>query len=211
MKKTTSNSANEAATTSNIKWYKKIPWLKLLGGALIFFSWVAQNKFKSDWTDEKNYLQQVQMFISVEDGRMNQWWIAYEQEPVNPSQNEGRLALYALKLLQAQTNLIAWGDARLANNDQVKNDIIEAKNAAQKRAIQEYESKNYKAIFKALGSVVKFSNEHTDSQIVEAGRKLNKVRAEEKKWDTIFIALYIIGSCLLAIQFFQDHLKTKSG
>src|SRR5215210_1128320 len=103
-------------TPTDSKWYRKIPWITVLGASLIFASRIRQNYFKSNWTTERNRLERSQLVLDIEQGRANLWELALSQELNKEKPDEDVLLLTARQVIETEMLLSSWSEGRLAKD-----------------------------------------------------------------------------------------------
>ena len=96
-------------------WHRRLPWLKAVGGVILFGSWIFQNYFEAKWQDELAYLNAAQTQISVEEGHFTTWFVAlYKEQRLSPP-NDDVIHASALKAAQHQLNILTWATARVTD------------------------------------------------------------------------------------------------
>ena len=64
----------------SISWYKRLKiytWLTILGGFIIFWSWIVQNHYKAKWDDKIQMLQRTQLVVDIEEVHRSFWERAF--------------------------------------------------------------------------------------------------------------------------------------
>ena len=189
-----------------MKWWKKIPWFKALGGAILFVSWITQNYFIAERKDELAYLNLSQTLISIEEGHFSEWLAVYLVEMRKESPNPQILKDSALKAAQHQLNIIAWATARVTDPT-THNQLLKEKEELQKKLIMAHEQDDLSEIKKWLSGTINAANKEGPKLKEAADKRYSVARTQNEIWNKIFLAFYIIGSFLLGIGVIRTWLN----
>ena len=184
-------------------WYQRFPWIAVLGSILIFVSWVFENKYANEATEERLRLERSQMAIDLQQIRMEQWQILYLQEKSKPDPDQKIVMAAAFKALQSYANLVSWSFARVRDAQSEAARDIQDKNQVQDNLIRRYKAgdvaaleedlKNVATIESQLGIAKKLSEKFNE--------KYAKVTARKERITWIFLAAYVLGSVMVGVDF----------
>lgn len=181
-----------------MKWWKKIPWFKAVGGAILFVSWISQNYFIAERKDELAYLNLAQTLISIEEGHFIEWLAVYLVEQRKESPNPQILKDAALKAAQHQLNIITWATARVTDPG-THNQLLKEKKELQVKLIKSHEQNDQSEIISWLSGTIDAANKEGPILKEAADVRYSVARTQNEIWNKRFLAFYIIGSVLLGI------------
>lgn len=188
------------------KWWKRIPWCKFLGAILLIGSWIAQNYLMAERYDEMAYLERAQILISIEEGHFSEWLSVLLLEQKKEDPNSQILKDSALKAAQHQLNIITWAIARVTNPN-THSKLLEDKDQLLKELEEEYEKNDPIYVIEKLSAITKFSNEKGIPLIKAANEMYADASSQGRKWNNLFLLLYLVGSILVGISVLIDWLK----
>lgn len=181
-------------------------WLTMLGGVIIFGSWLAQNQFKAKWDDKILMLQRSQLVVDVGEVNRSIWEIAYYNEYRRKPTDMFGLAKAALELTKAELDLYTWGIARVSEDPTTISKMMDAKHMIDTTARQDLLNGNYEHIFEAF----KFVNKQFEMNYMKLDQnfsdKVDEVRRTQDFWQTIFMVLYAVGSILLGGAYLKERV-----
>ena len=193
-------------------WYRRLSWsdyLTILGGVILFGSWIAQNKFQVEWDDKIRMLERSQLVIDIEEVHRSLWELSYNVEIRNQPVDSLHLAIAALGVTRSRMDLYTWGIARVSENSVTNSQMMQAKRLIDEKSRQSLLQGDLKPVFDAF----QFINEAFTKNYMNIDRnfdtKLNEVRTNQRFWNVIFFRSYIIGSTLLGIGFILGKLTSK--
>jgi hypothetical protein len=183
-------------------WYRRFPWLPVLGSILIFVSWVFQYKYASEATEERLRLERTQTAIDLQQLRLDQWNILYLQEMSKKDADQKVILAATFKQLQSSLNLTAWSSARVDDPAQAAQDIAEKKQA-EARLMELYKAGNFQALDSDLKKSVTIENEFNLTETLNNAfsRKYSQLVADERLKTWIFLATFILGSVMIGVDF----------
>jgi len=198
--------------SDKLRWFAKIPWLTVIGSALLFISFISQNHYKALWTTETQRLQRSQMVIDIAELRMEKWLITFIQERRKPIPDKEMLGAYAAKLIKCNGNLLAWADARVAQDSTESRAAFEARDRLNLKADELLKNKDYEKIAELAEKILYFQTvfDIDKKQTSEFFKKINAVNEEENTWDQRFYYAYILGSLMIGAQYIIQKLKAKT-
>ena len=189
------------------KWYRKIPWLTLIGSLLIFASWLTQNWLKVRWENEKARLERSQLAVDIEQTRMDEWTNTLWQELHKEKPSREVLGLSALKIIETSSNLSAWIRGRLMDDPASYADVIQKKKALQSNARVMFEKGDYENVVKASQYLQLLMKDVDDEAMEHFGYRVSEVNRSQQSYDSIFLFAYIVGSALLAFEYVRKKLR----
>ncbi|MDO8733776.1 MAG: hypothetical protein Q7K21_01275 [Elusimicrobiota bacterium] len=172
-----------------------------LGVTILFSSWIFQNYFKSRWLDEKSYLEKSQFLIEIETANAEQWKTIFNSEANATSPNKIRHLLSAYNYVKSITKLLAWEEARGADNDYKETPII-VKNLMHAKAKQLFEKQDILGLTNMVILAGEVQNKFIKSLDETYFSKLAEANLRSSFWDKMFLAFYIFGSLLIGARWF---------
>jgi hypothetical protein len=184
-------------------WWKKLPWLTVIGAVAMFLSWILQYHFAAEATGARLYLERSQLSIDLQQIRMEQWHILYLQEKAKPTPDQQVLLASAFKSLQAYLNLAAWSSARVREDDVSAAKDIDEKNAVQVNLIALYKAGDLNALEKDLRTTGLIESRFDLANIWGAAfhKKLYEVKCRENRYTMLFVSTFALGGLVAAWDF----------
>lgn len=190
-------------TDSNTNKEGKNSTLIVVGSILFFLSWGSQNYFQQESSSEIDYLKSTQMIISIEEGRMTQWLIKLNDERSKDNPNKDILLGVSLKYIESTINLLAWGETRIADNDDAQALPIVARDILLSGANMAHNSRDLPKLIALTQEVTEIANKHVGSLTQSFKQRLWKAREQETLWNRIFLITYIFASLLAGLGFLK--------
>lgn len=157
------------------KWFRKVPWVTLMGSLLIFASWLTQNWLKAHWENEKSKLERSQLAVDIEQNRMDEWTNALWQELHKEKPSKEVLGLSALKIIETSSNLSAWIRGRLMDDPAAYRDTIQKKKQLQSDARAMFEKGDYDNVVKASQYLQLLMKDTDDEAMEQFGLRVDAV------------------------------------
>lgn len=193
------------------KWYKKIlltTWLTIFGSVTIFFSWIVEKNFQSEWTNQKESLKRSQIVIDIVENRRTMYEIALSQEELKAKPDSTLIAHYQQRLSRAYMDLLSWNKARVTDDKQKNQKLIQAKHLFDDDNLANFEKGNYKKIKENFNFALAVFGEYYMKLDGNFSKKYDEVLENENFWTNILTYSYIIGSVLLGIGYILEK-KSK--
>jgi hypothetical protein len=201
------NRSRQKNAKSPRKLFRRIPWLTLMGSLLIFASWLTQNWLKVHWESEKAKLERSQLAVDIEQNRMDEWTNTLWQELHREKPSKEVLALSALKIIETSSNLSAWIRGRLMDDPVAYRGIIEKKKQLQADARAMFEKGDYDNVVNASQYLQLLMRDTDDEAMEQFGYRVDAVNRSQRRYDSIFLLAYILGSGLLAFEYVRKKLR----
>lgn len=189
------------------RWYARIPWLTLLGSACLFFSWVLENYFQNEWAARKQYLFETRVLIGIEAGLIDLWTLRREDENRRKPTDSDLIAAADYKLVNHLSNAIATLVYRNYPDEPNVQELIDACREAKQTSRVFYKDKNYDALANKARTLQNLASKIAPKELEEHERQYSEVAHLESTWRSRFLALYIVGSVILAFGFVWGKLK----
>jgi hypothetical protein len=205
MKTPAERQEKKSAASHSASGWRKWPWLTTVGAVAMFASWILQNEFAAQSTEERLHLESTQLTIDVAQLRMEQWRILYMQEKAKASPDTKILLAAAFKTLQAELNLAAWSSARVREDESESEKDIQDKNEVQKKLTERYKSRDLEALETDLRESTAIENQFNlpDIWTESFGTKLARARQLEHTYTILFISTFALGSFVAAWDFIR--------
>lgn len=191
-------------------WFSKLKlnsWLTIIGGIIIFTSWIIENKFQSKWAHEKENLKRSQLVIDITENQRSIYEVAYMNECQRQQKDTLLLASYQQRLARVYMDLLSWSKGRVSDDATKYYEIINSKrqiDEQNRKCLKEGDyktiSSNFNIVAAVFGEVyMKLDNDFSD--------KMDIVNENEEYWTLVFTTLYILGSILLGISYVVEQLR----
>jgi len=184
-------------------------WLTIFGSVIIFASWIAEKKFKSEWKNEIERLNLSQLIIEIAENRKHVYEIAYLNETQSERKDTSLIAFYEQKLIRTFLDLFTWSKGRISNDSEEKNQLINEKRKIVDVTRDSLIAGNYKVVnqyFIKVFEVMINDYSQLDNQFFI---EYDRVKRNERIWTNIFISFYILGSVLLGTSYIVGLLNRK--
>lgn len=170
--------------------------LTALGITILFSSWIAQNYFKARWLDERLYLEKTQLLIEIETANAQRWQRELNSEAFRIPRNTILYSDAAYNFTRSITTIIAWEEARVAEEEYKATPII-VKNLMHAKAKELFDKRDLNGLLKLASDAGQVQNDFIKELDEKYSLQLNKARDRSSLWDSIFILFYVIGSLLI--------------
>ena len=202
-----------AKPTEKTMWFKKLTfqhWGTIVGSLILFFSWIVEKEYKSNWEEKRDELRRSQLVIDIEEVNRSIYDLEFLHELSKQPIDSFSLANAALGQTRTKLNLYTWGVARVSENSEESSKMMAAKRVIIEISEKSLIAGNYQKIFEAHNFVsdvfaknyMKNDNSYSD--------KVDEVNAERDKWSRIFFWLYILGSALLGASYIYGKVTEKT-
>ena len=194
-------------STATLKWYQKLSWFIVFGAVLIFASWISQNYFKTQWSEQKSELDRFQTAILISEMMATQWELFYLQEASKNSPENSFVGLAAIKHIEANLFLPAWLEKSIVKDEaeyQRKLAILDRIDELSKNL---YKEKKFKELMHLSDEAKEKANELQTDLSKTYHARLKQVVEQEKFWSYTFLIAYVVGSFLLGFGYLQNNLK----
>jgi len=170
---------------------------------LVFLSWVFQNYFATQATEQRLRLERSQLAIDLQQSRMEQWHILYLQEKSKQEPDANTLTAASFKTLQSYLNVAAWSSVRLRENPADENADVQEKYKVHERLVTLYKSGNLEALEDDLRTVIALESQLRISDIFsdEFRKRYARVEEREKRLTWLFVFTYALGSVMIGADF----------
>lgn len=192
------------------KWYKRLSkstWLTIIGGSIIFWSWIAQNYNKVIWDDKVQLLQRSQLVVDIEEVHRSFWEKAFYDELRRIPLDTLGLANAAIKMTRSRLDLYTWGLARVSDDSVDNSVIMQAKYLIDSVSGLHLKNRNYRPIFNATNAIDTIFTKNYPKLNYKFFEKADEVRIEQERWQMIYIILYVFGSILLGFGYILKKLS----
>lgn len=179
-------------------------YLTILGGSILFLSWIVERNIKQNWTDAKeNHLQslinssfrQVQRLTAE-----TTYYDAIKKEEID----SGQVAFSQAAIMDIYLGLL---DAYYIKKEENLSDYKNFK-ANERRIIGENKqlirNGQYHKINESYNGVEDVFRKNFGPMRKKHQNHLNEIIRSEAKWNNIFILLYVIGSLLLGLGYLKN-------
>jgi hypothetical protein len=191
-------------------WLSKLKlnsWITVIGGIIIFTSWIVEKKFQSKWTDEKDNLKRSQLVIDITENQRSIYEVAYLNECQRQQKDTLLLASYQQRLARVYMDLLSWSKGRVSDDAKKYNEIISSKRQIDEQNRNCLKESDYKTINRNFNKVAAVFGEVYMKLDNDFSDKVDIVNDNEKFWTLVFTTLYILGSMLLGISYVAEQLK----
>jgi|GEM_PF-6149314 len=185
-------------------------WLIILGSSIMFFSWIAEKNFHSQWQSEKERLKNSQFLIEIRENSKANYEIALISEIQKEKSDEFLIANYQCRLSRIYMDLLSWSDGRVSTDIDKYNQLLESKYKVDEQNRESLLNGNYQIINNNFNNIVNVHKEVFASLDNEFINKVNEANDNLRVWTNRFIILYILGSiCLGASYIIRLHNKSN--
>ncbi|HEU4789655.1 MAG TPA: hypothetical protein VFS71_08230 [Flavobacterium sp.] len=195
-----------------IKTIKKInnqTWIAILGGTILFLSWIVEKKFESNWINEKQKLERSQLVIDITEVQRANYEVAYNVEAKKEKQDLVVLTFIQVGLCRTYINLLSWSKGRITDDAENYKKIINSKREIDSTNISSYNSGNYEKVHYNFEFVKSFFEKNYLDLDNQFSVKVDEVDAKQNLWNIIFTLLYVLGSLLVGVSFVLEKTSPK--
>ncbi|MET0946320.1 MAG: hypothetical protein ABWY22_12985 [Flavobacterium sp.] len=185
-------------------------WIAILGGTILFLSWIVEKKYESNWSNEKQKLERSQLVIDITEVQRANYEVAYNIETQKDKQDLVLLTFIQIGLCRTYMNLLSWSKGRVSDDTENYKKIINSKREIDSANISNYNSGNYEIVnsnFELVKSVFEKKYLDLDNQF---SVKVDEVDSKQNLWNIIFTILYVLGSILVGISFVIEKTSSNS-
>jgi hypothetical protein len=189
------------------------PWLTAIGAVLMFCSWICQNQFAAQFSEERQRLERTQLSIDLAQLRMEQWQVVYMQEKAKSNPDSKILLAASFKALQAHLNAVAWSSAGGREDEAQAAQDIYSKNVVQGKLAERYKHGELEALEKDLNESAAIENQLdvVGNLTEDFVKKFARTRQLENWCTTLFIIMFALGSFVAALDFVRRRRRVTSG
>ncbi|RKZ15282.1 hypothetical protein DRQ50_07670 [bacterium] len=180
--------------------------LTMLGGAIFFVSWAAQNYLQPGWAARLSKLETSQNLLQLERMNREMWQIQFNLESTlaerkTDNDHRERFVEVAYNYLDAIQNIYFWESWRVAGEGG-RESLPVSKTKVTQRANTLYLARDLEGLVKLVHHYDDLLTRQQSELDVKFGRELGKVRAQSRFWDRVFLWGYIVASLLIATRWY---------
>ena len=187
-----------------LKWYNKlgrVSWLTMIGGIIIFASWIVDKKLQSKWTDQKEFLKRSQLVIDITEVSRSTYELAYYEQVRKNSIDSIQVSFIQLNLARVYLNLLSWSKGRISDDADNYSKLISSKRKIFEDNQRALLANDYKGISRTFNMVAALFAQDYMELDNKYSTLVGEVNDKEDFWGSVFISLYILGSIVLGIAF----------
>ena len=185
-------------------------WFFIFGSSIIFFSWIAEKHFHSQWQSEKERLKTSQFLIEIKQNSKANYEIALNSEIHKEKSDEFLIAYYQCQLSRIYMDLLSWSKGRVSNDIDKYNQLLESKYEVDEHNRKSLLNGNYKTISNNFNNIVNVHKEVFTSLDNEFINKVNEANDNIQIWTNRFIILYILGSICIGISYITGLINKSN-
>lgn len=192
--------------------YKKLTfanWLTIIGGIVIFISWLVERNFQTKWTDEKEKLKRSQLVIDITETRRSILEVSYFSEVMKKPIDSLHVAFLQQRLAQTYLDLLTWSKGRVTDKSDDYLNLIKSKQKIVEENQTCFINDNYEKIDSNFNLVVTVFGINYTQLDKEFSNKFQLVQEKEDLWANLFTFLYVLGSSVLGLSFILEISKIK--
>jgi hypothetical protein len=180
--------------------------LTVLGGIILFSSWLVEKKFQFKWNEEKEQLKRSQLVIDISESQKTICEFAYISELRKKPADTLLLSFYQQRLSRVYMDMLNWSKVRVSGNTAEYSDLNHSRKLIDSINKASFVNKDYGTIntnFTGVAAAFDKSYLRLDNDF---SKKYDQVISTADKWDLVFTILYILGSVLVGLGYVFELL-----
>lgn len=182
-------------------------YLTIVGGFVIFLSWVVERQLELKWASERERLNRSQLVIDIAENRRALYEVALINEFQKSDPDTVLLTAYKLCLTRSYLDLLVWSHGRVTDNIDEYSALVHSKRTVDEQNRNSWINSNYIKINENYNSVSKTFEQTYEVFDDEFLNKIESVNNKESFWAKVFTSLYVLGSILLGISYLVSIFK----
>lgn len=193
-------------------WKKKLSlvnWLSIIGGLILFSSWIVEKNKQSKWSEEKDSLKRSQLVIDIAENQRVTLETAYFNEIRKSDSDEMLIAFYQKGLTRNYLNLLTWSKGRVSESPKEYSSLMASKKKIIKENLTFFRNGKFEKIKSNFTNVAEYFGTNFMKLDADFSDKYDLVEENENYWNKVFSLLYILGSLLIGLSYLLEHTKEK--